>query len=117
MNAEASDSATKARLIAMGSEALTQGFALIGFETFPNAGEDDLRKLLRELIDSRQQALIFLEPELARCDCPELRRVRVEGGRILVTEVPPLHLPAEHRPLVEELVANVLGEAALEEST
>ena len=36
----------KARLIAMGDEALVQGFALIGFETWPDADARELDELL-----------------------------------------------------------------------
>ena len=93
------------RLIAMGGAALMQGFALIGFETWPDADEKDLESVLTELLRERQRALVRLEPRLARCDCAPLRMVMNEGGRIVVTEIPPLEAPADYRPVVDELLA------------
>lgn len=93
------------RLIAMGGAALMQGFALIGFETWPDAQEADLEKVITELLRERQRALVLLEPRLARCDCVPLRMVLNEGGRIVVSEIPPLEAPEDYRPAVDELLA------------
>ena len=93
------------RLIAMGGAALMQGFALIGFETWPDADEEDLERVLTDLLRERERALVLLEPRLARCECAPLRMVMNEGGRIVVTEIPPLEAPADYRPVVDELLA------------
>ena len=110
-----SEDAGITRMIAMGTAALMQGFALIGFETYPDADKAQLSRVLSELLRSDRRALVLLEPDLARCDCDELARVRFESGRIVVTEIPPLHAPSEYHPLSEERVVNVLGPNALEE--
>jgi vacuolar-type H+-ATPase subunit F/Vma7 len=106
---------TRTRLIAMGSSALMGGFALIGFETWPEAGADDVERVLTDLVRHRRRALIFLEPRLARSGGPVLQKVRNEGGRIVICEVPPLQAPGEYHPEVEDLVAGLLGGGALEE--
>ena len=106
---------TRTRLIAMGSSALMEGFALIGFETWPEAGADDVEQVLTDLLRHRHRALIFLEPRLARSGGAMLQKVRNEGGRIVITEVPPLQSPQEYHPEVEDLVVSLLGGAALEE--
>jgi vacuolar-type H+-ATPase subunit F/Vma7 len=103
------------RMIALGSAALTSGFNLIGFETIADATPQALEKLLAELFTTRQKALVVVEEELARSDGPWLKRVRNEGGRIVVVEVPPLQAPADYRPPVEDLVESILGPSALEE--
>lgn len=103
------------RLIAMGSPELTLGFGLIGFETFPGATEAELSKLLDGLVERRERALLFLEPDLARSGLPALERVRGAGGRIVVTEVPSLSTPGDYHPEVEDLVVSVLGAGALEQ--
>jgi len=103
------------RLIAMGSAELTLGFRLIGFEIFPDATADDVERLLNELMARRETALVLLEPELAYCDAPALERVRSEGGRIVVTEVPSLRAPQDYHPEVEDVVRSVLGPGALED--
>ncbi|ADJ27945.1 V-type ATP synthase subunit F [Nitrosococcus watsonii] len=105
------------RLIVMGSPALTEGFALIGFETWPNGTEEDLDRLLEALEKGKEKALVLLEPELSHCPSAWLRRVRAESSRILITEVPPLHAPGDYHPVVEDLVAKVLGQSALEEKS
>lgn len=105
------------RVIAMGSTALTQGFSLLGFETHADATPADLDRLLGELLRGKEKALLFLENDLAHAKVANLDRVRKEGGRIVVTEVPPLNAPEDYRPPVEELVARVLGPSALEERT
>jgi len=102
-------------MIAMGGAGLAQGFALIGFETWPDASEEQLETLLNELLEHQDNALVFLEPYLARCDCAPLRRAQQESGRVVVIEVPPLHDPEAYQPAVEELVASVLGSRALED--
>lgn len=105
------------RMIALGSAALTGGFNLIGFETVADATPQALEHLLAELFTTRQKALVVVEEELARSDGPWLKRVRNEGGRIVVVEVPPLQAPANYRPPVEDLVESILGPSALEERT
>ena len=105
-----------ARVIVAGSAALTEGFALIGVETLPDATSQQLDELLAELWRDDQKALVFIEHGLARSAGPWLKRVRDDSGRIVVTEVPPLHTPGDYHPLVEDVVRAVLGASALEES-
>ena len=102
------------RLIMMGDSALCAGFQLIGFETWPEASEETLDEVLRELLDDQQTALVLLEPRLARCDCSALRQLQHQGCRVVITEIPPLNAPGDYRPQVEELVKSVLGKGALE---
>ncbi len=103
------------RIIAMGSQALIEGFGLLGFETHTNAKPEDVERILTELLRTKEKALVFLEHGLARCGTACLERVRREGGQIVVTEVPPLHAPKDYRPPVEDLVTRVLGPSALED--
>jgi vacuolar-type H+-ATPase subunit F/Vma7 len=107
-------STSSTRMIAMGSEALTDGFAMIGFETFPDASVDQLEELLADLLRQRVRAWIVIEPYLSHEPGKLLQQVRSEGGYILVTEIPPLNAPDDHRLAVEDLVTSVLGERALE---
>ena len=104
------------RMIAMGTAALAEGFALLGFETYPDADAARVEKVLEELVRGQHEALVILEQHLARNDGVFLKQVRNESGRIVVTEVPPLHAPADYRPPVEELVERSLGASALEDT-
>lgn len=100
------------RLIAMGGAALMQGFALIGFETYPDADEPTLERVLTELLRERERALVLLEPPLARCACAPLRMVLNEGGRIVVGEIPPLEAPENYHPVVDDLLAATIHSGA-----
>lgn len=102
------------RLIALGSAALVEGFNLIGMETIRDATPPDLEELLAGLVQRQEKALLFLEHHLARSEGPWLKRVRNEGGRVVVTEIPPLHAPEDYHPLVEDVVRAILGGQALE---
>ena len=105
------------RLIAVGGAALVQGFALLGAETYEDATGEDLERVLADVLRGRDQALIFVESGLVARGCRNLDRVRREGGRIIVSEIPPLDAPESYRPPVEALVTRVLGPSALEERT
>jgi vacuolar-type H+-ATPase subunit F/Vma7 len=109
------DHATTTRMIALGSAPLVDGFALIGFETHPNATAAQLEQLLEQLVRAESRALILLEEVLARSEGPWLNRVRNEGGNIVVTELPALHEPQNYHPPVEDLVTAILGASALDE--
>lgn len=105
------------RLIALGGAALMQGFALLGAETHEDATQEDVERVLAELLRGHDQALVFVENSLVAQSGQHLERVRREGGRIIVSEIPSLDAPDSYRPPVEALVTRVLGPSALEERT
>jgi vacuolar-type H+-ATPase subunit F/Vma7 len=105
------------KLIFMGSQALAEGFALLGFETFPNASTEMVEKELSNLLTNKEKALIFLEDNLTHQPGPSLLRARTEAAGIIITELPPLNVPETYRPSVEELVARVLGPSVLDKLT
>lgn len=109
--------ASPTRLVAMGSRPLIEGFHLLGFETWPDATPAQLEGLLEELERHRDKAFVVLEQGLAREPGPWLKRAYAQGGRIVITEVPPLNAPAEYRSHAEEAVLKVLGANALDESS
>lgn len=102
------------RIMALGSAALMEGFALIGIETIADATPEKLEALLAQLVRNEERALLFLEHPLARSRGPWLKRVRAEGGRIVITEIPPLHAAADYHPPVEDVLRSILGPGALE---
>ncbi len=103
-----------ARLIALGSATLMEGFALIGFETHVDPAPATIEKLMQELLRSQQPALVIIEQSLANNPGRYLLRAQNEGGRIVITEIPDIHLTGNYRSRVEYLVQNILGPAALE---
>lgn len=102
-----------ARLVVLGSAGLAEGFSLIGAEVYPDADAERVEAVLAELWASGAAALVLLEADLARGGGEWLRRLRNEGGRIVVTELPPLSAPAAYAPVVDEMVRQVLGGEAL----
>jgi len=101
-------------MLVFGNAALVQGFALIGFEAHPDATPEQLEQALAQLHRSNATALVLVEHALAGEGGDWYRRLRNEGGRIVITEVPPLHAPADYHPAVEDLVTEILGAQALE---
>ncbi len=102
------------RMLALGSAPLVQGFALIGFEVHPDATPEQLETVLAGLHRSHATALVLVEHDLARQGGEWYARLRAEGGRIVLAEVPPLSAPADYHPAVEDLMTEILGEQALE---
>jgi vacuolar-type H+-ATPase subunit F/Vma7 len=110
------------RYIVMGQKALTEGFALLGFETFPDATTDQVESLLTGLLKRPEKALVLLESTLtykhgAKTSeeiLPALSRARREAAWVIITEIPPLHSPEVYRPSVETLLARVLGDSVLD---
>ncbi len=103
-----------ARMIALGSAALMEGFALIGFETHVDPTPEDIERLMHDLIRNQQAALVVIEQRLAIRPGRFLLRAQNEGGRIVITEVPELRQPEHYHSRVESLVQQILGAAALE---
>jgi vacuolar-type H+-ATPase subunit F/Vma7 len=102
------------RIIALGSGALMDGFRLAGVETRPDATPAQLESLLQELMGGRQRALLLLENDLAQSEGPWLRRVRAESGHVVVTQIPPLHQPADYRTAADALLPRLPGAAETE---
>ena len=106
-----------ARLVVMGSAGLTEGFSLIGAQTYPDADDATVEQVLAQLVLEEAEALVLLEGRLAHGGGEWLGRLRNEGGRIVVTELPPLAAPQDYAPAVDEVVLAVLGPEALKEVT
>jgi vacuolar-type H+-ATPase subunit F/Vma7 len=102
-----------ARLVVLGSAGLTEGFSLIGAEVHPDADPAKVEEVLAQLVQEGSQALVLLETGLAHAGGAWLNRLRNEGGRIVVTELPPLAAPRDYAPAVDEVVRAVLGPEAL----
>ena len=92
------------RNIFVGSPALSDGFRLIGFETLTTPDKASLDRLLDELQRERQRALLIIEQSVNEVGSNLLEQIRKEGGRIVLSEVPPLHHPDDfHSELDAEL--------------
>jgi hypothetical protein len=102
-----------ARLVVCGSAGLTEGFSLIGAEVHPDANPAKVEEVLAQLVQEGSQALVLLESGLAHAGGAWLNRLRNEGGRIVVTELPPLAAPFDYAPAVDDVVRAVLGPEAL----
>ncbi len=99
------------RIIALGSAPLMDGFRLAGVEVIPDATADRLEALLKTLVSSREKALVLVEDGLADEPGPWLERVRAEGGRIVVVQVPSLARAGEYHSDVDRLIRGT-GEPA-----
>ena len=101
------------RLVVLGSAGLAEGFSLIGAEVHPDADAAKVEEVLGQLVKDGSEALVLLESRLAHAGGHWLNRLRNEGGRIVVTELPSLPTPLDYAPAVDEVVRAVLGPEAL----
>ncbi|MEJ1296175.1 MAG: V-type ATP synthase subunit F [Candidatus Sedimenticola sp. (ex Thyasira tokunagai)] len=97
------------RMLFMGDASLTDGFQLIGFETWPDPTTAELDQVLKQLVESKQNAFIIIDSALSRRNPVMLRQIREEGGRIVVTEVPPLNDPENCHCIVDTQIQALLG--------
>ena len=102
-----------ARLVVLGSAGLAGGFSLIGAEVHGDADPATVESVLEQLANSGDEALVLLETHLAHAGGYWLNRLRNEGGRIVITELPPLPAPQDYAPAVDEVVRAVLVPDAL----
>jgi vacuolar-type H+-ATPase subunit F/Vma7 len=102
------------RIIAVGSQALMDGFALLGIETHVDVEPEELERLLLSIVSSQQRALIYLQQNLLDHDIPILNQIRSEGGSILISEVPSLHEPENRQASIDLLISRTIGASALE---
>ena len=100
---------TPTRQVFLGAASLATGFRLAGFEVYPDADASQLDRLLDELRASRTPALVVIDQDLAESDSQRLEWVRSEGGRILLTQVPPLNRPDDMRSSVDDRIEQLLG--------
>jgi len=102
------------KIIAIGDPALMDGFALLGIETYADQSADQTNAMLTELARSRERALIFIQQDLMSADIPMIQHLRMQGGSILICEIPNLPAADDYQPAVEKLIGRVLGTAVLE---
>ncbi len=113
MRRETDTPSTGARLVVLGSAGLAEGFSLIGAEVYPDADPARVEEVLAQLVKDGDEALVLLESNLAHAGGVWLNRLRNEGGRVVVTELPPLSAPQNYAPAVDDVVRAVLGPDAL----
>lgn len=113
------DAATSAgpetRMLFLGERALAEGFALIGFETWPDADTGELDRLLEQLRQQRARALVVIDQRLAQGESRMLPLIYAEGGRIVVAEVPPLANPEQFHVDIDAQIQAMLGGQRLED--
>jgi vacuolar-type H+-ATPase subunit F/Vma7 len=97
------------RMIFMGEAALTDGFKLIGFETWADPTQETLDQQLANLLRQREKAFIILGHKLASCDSLLLKRIRAEGGYIVITQIPSLSEPDNFQCEIDDRLQQLLG--------
>ncbi|MCP4389862.1 MAG: hypothetical protein GY802_16325 [Gammaproteobacteria bacterium] len=102
------------KIIAIGNSALMDGFALLGIQTYADASADEINAVLTELSRNRERALVYLQQDLMSAGIPMIEQLRIQGGSILLCEIPDLHTADEYQPAVEKLIGRVLGSSVLE---
>jgi vacuolar-type H+-ATPase subunit F/Vma7 len=98
-----------ARLLFLGEQALAEGFALIGFETWPDASVAQLDEVLGSLRHESQGAFVVIDQQLAASDSELLPLIAAEGRHVVVIEVPTLADPQGFRLDIDDQVQALLG--------
>ncbi len=99
----------RTRQLFLGDASLATGFRLAGFEVFPDADPAQLDRLLDQLLMARTPAFVVIDRELAESGSRRLEEVRREGGRILLTQVPPLTQPEQMHAAIDDRIQQLLG--------
>lgn len=100
---------SRTRMLFLGSPALGEGFRLIGFEVHVNPSREELQQLLGELMDAQRNAFIVIDQGVIEQHQSMLTRIRSEGGRIVITGVPPLHDPECFHCALDDRINALLG--------
>lgn len=102
------------RILAFGSAALMDGFALLGIETHADPDAGFIDDTLGSLVRARERALVFMQQDLMDAEIPLVTQLRLQGGSILICEIPGLQTAGDYRPQVDNLIKRVLGASVLE---
>lgn len=97
------------RQLFFGEATLATGFRLAGFEVFPDADIAQLDQVLEELVARRAHAFVVVDQRLAESNSARVESVRSEGGRILLTQVPPLTRPEQMHSAIDDRIQQLLG--------
>ena len=100
------------RLLFLGEESLADGFRLIGFETHPDPSPAEAERIIRELCHKGERTFLIVDERLMAADIPSLKRVRREGGRVLVIAIPALNAPPLLASEVADRLSALFGAAA-----
>jgi vacuolar-type H+-ATPase subunit F/Vma7 len=108
------DSGRPTRMLFLGEESLADGFRMIGFETHADPTPEAAERIVRELGRAREKAFLVVDDRVMGADIPSLKRVRREGGRIVVIAVPPLNAPTRLASEVADRLSVLFGSAKRE---
>jgi vacuolar-type H+-ATPase subunit F/Vma7 len=108
---ETFDAEHRTRMIFLGEAALADGFQLIGFETHVDPSPAEVDRVLRELEERAEKAFVVIGLGCSEQESPAYRRLRNEGGRVVIGKVPPLAAPQGFQCEVDQRVRVLLGGA------
>lgn len=107
------DETTPTRMIFMGSSSLADGFRLVGFEIWADPDLAQMESVLQAIRNNGEKAFVVLERELAESNSAILKRLQSEGGRVIITQIPPLHDTSRFHQRFDQQVEAMMGSSGL----
>ena len=104
---------TRTRMLFLGEAPLTDGFRLIGFETWADPTTEQVEKVVKELVNKHQNAFVVIDQRVADANIPVVNQVRGEGGHIVITVAPPLNDPEGFRLPIDDRLSTLFGASNL----
>jgi vacuolar-type H+-ATPase subunit F/Vma7 len=96
-------------VLVFGSKEVVTAFALGGWAGREIGSRAEARAALEEVAARQEVNLLVVEEAVAEMARGEIDRLKLEGGRLLVVEVPGFAGPLEERRTPLELVRRALG--------
>ena len=107
------DNPTKpTRMIFMGNSSLADGFRLIGFETWADVEVEQMNEVLEDIHSTDQKAFVVLERYLSESSSAILENIRSEGGKVVITQIPPLHDATCFHCKIDRQIQAIMGQSA-----
>ena len=101
------------RMLFFGQSVLADGYALVGFETWPDADKKVMEQELLAIHNRRENAFVIIDASIDVSNSSVLSTIKRESGRILIIEVPELSSPESFSIDTDDRVGMLMGQSGV----